>query len=100
VLEGEPELTQGSQPTLRLQVIGEATDTPYANEKIRVTLISPVADPVEVYAGATDGEGWIEANFEIPKLTEVDAAIVCGAEVAGERTELRQMIKRSRRRKH
>ena len=99
VLDGEQELTQGSQPTLKLQVLGEATDTPYAGAPVRVTLISPIADPLEVYTGATDSEGWVEACFEIPKLTEVDAAIVCGAEVAGERAELRQMIKRARRRK-
>ena len=91
-------LHEGTRPTLRLQVIEEGTDSPVEGAEILVRLISTEDEPQELFSGASDNDGFIEASFEIPSLPGADTALILAAEAGGQRAELRQLVLKERRR--
>lgn len=85
-------LAAGTRPTLKIQVVSQSAGEPCPCAKVSVTLLSTASPPLEVYSGATDEEGLVEASFEIPEMADADAAIICRAELGRESAELRRMV--------
>jgi len=89
-------LTEGTRPTLRMKVLEQNSARPVARAHVSVQLISTMDDPRELFSSSTDQEGFIEASFDLPVMPGADAAVVCVAEVAGEKSELRQLVSKGR----
>jgi hypothetical protein len=83
---------EGTQPTVSLRVIAEASDRPVAGAKVIIKLISTKDKPKEVFAGTTAQDGRVEAKFEIPKLPGANTAILFQAEAAGNNAEIKQLV--------
>ena len=93
-LEMSEQLTfvEGSEPTLNLRVIAEASDRPVAGAKVTVKLISTREKPREIFSGTTAQDGRIEAKFEIPRMPGANTAILFQAEAAGNNAEIKQLV--------
>ncbi len=93
-LEMSEQLTfvEGTEPTLILRVIAEASDRPVAGAKVTVKLISTREKPKEIFSGTTAQDGRIEATFPIPKVPGANTAILFQAEAAGNNAEIKQLV--------
>ncbi len=93
-LEMTEQLTfvEGSEPTLNLRVIAEASDRPVAGAKVTVKLISTREKPKQIFSGTTAQDGRVEAKFEIPKTPGANTAILFQAEAAGNNAEIKQLV--------
>jgi hypothetical protein len=83
---------EGSEPTLNLRVVAEATDRPVGGAKVTVKLISTKEKPKEIFSGTSGDDGWVAATFQIPKIQGASAAILLQAEVAGNNAEIKQVV--------
>src|SRR5258706_7463 len=83
---------EGSEPTLNLRVIAEASDRPVAGAKVTVKLISTREKPKEIFSGTTAQDGRIEATFQIPSMPGANTAILFQAEAAGNNAEIKQLV--------
>jgi len=83
---------EGTEPTLHLRVVAEASDRPVAGAKVTVKLISTLDKPKEVFSGTTGQDGRIEAAFAIPPMPGANAAILFQAEAAGNNAEIKQLV--------
>jgi len=89
----EPQtFVEGTEPTLNLRVIAEASDRPVAGAKVTVKLISTREKPKEVFSGMTAQDGRVEATFQIPKMPGANTAILFQAEAAGNNAEIKQLV--------
>jgi hypothetical protein len=86
---------EGSEPTLKLRVIAEASDRPVAGAKVTVKLISTREKPKEIFSGTTRQDGGIEATFFIPKMPGANTAILFQAEASGNNAEIKQLVVKS-----
>ena len=82
----------GSEPTLSLRVIAEASDRPVAGAKVTVKLISTREKPKEIFSGVTAQDGRVEATFRIPDVPGANTAILFQAEAAGNNAEIKQLV--------
>jgi hypothetical protein len=85
-------LQEGTRPTVRMKVLEQGTDYPVPGAEVNVRLISTDGDPRELFAAATDDDGFIEAAFEIPALPGADSALIVSAQAGGQSAELRQFV--------
>jgi hypothetical protein len=83
---------EGTQPSMLLRVIAEASDRPVAGAKVTVKLISTREKPKEIFAGTTGQDGRVQAGFEIPDMPGANAAILFQAEAAGNNAEIKQLV--------
>ena len=83
---------EGTEPTLNLRVVAEASDRPVAGAKVTVKLISTLDKPKEVFSGTTGQDGRVEAAFAIPPMPGANAAILFQAEAAGNNAEIKQLV--------
>ncbi|HZN54077.1 MAG TPA: hypothetical protein VFB67_02040 [Candidatus Polarisedimenticolaceae bacterium] len=83
---------EGTEPTLNLRVLAEASDRPVAGAKVTVKLISTREKPKEVFSGTTAQDGRVEARFQIPDMPGANAAILFQAEAAGNNAEIKQLV--------
>ncbi len=83
---------EGSEPTLNLRVIAEASDRPVAGAKVTVKLISTREKPKEIFSGTTAQDGRVEATFQIPSMPGANTAILFQAEAAGNNAEIKQLV--------
>jgi len=83
---------EGTEPTLNLRVLAEASDRPVAGAKVTVKLISTREKPKEVFSGTTAQDGRVEAKFQIPDMPGANAAILFQAEAAGNNAEIKQLV--------
>jgi hypothetical protein len=83
---------EGSEPTLNLRVIAEASDRPVAGAKVTVKLISTREKPKEIFSGTTKQDGRVEATFQIPATPGANTAILLQAEAAGNNAEIKQFV--------
>ena len=83
---------EGSQPSLQLRVIAEASDRPVAGAKVTVKLISTREKPKEIFAGTTGQDGRVDAAFAIPEMPGANAAILFQAEASGNNAEIKQLV--------
>jgi len=83
---------EGTQPTLTLRVIAEASDRPVAAAKVTVKLISTREKPKQIFSGTTSADGRVEATFEIPMMPGANTAILFQAEAAGNNAEIKQLV--------
>jgi hypothetical protein len=86
---------EGSEPTLKLRVIAEASDRPVAGAKVTVKLISTREKPKEIFSGTTTQDGNVEARFQIPATPGANTAILFQAEAAGNNAEIKQLVLKS-----
>jgi hypothetical protein len=93
-LENQQVFIEGTEPTLKLRVIAEASDRPVAGIKVTVKLISTKDRPQELASGSTDRHGRVKAKIEIPRLEEANAAILCQVEAAGNSAEIKQLVRK------
>jgi hypothetical protein len=93
-LEMSEQLTfvEGTEPTLNLKVIAEASDRPVAGAKVTVKLISTREKPKQIFSGTTAADGRVEATFEIPMMPGANTAILFQAEAAGNNAEIKQLV--------
>ena len=77
-------------------MVERGSQRPVAAARVRVRLVSTEDDPRELFRGDTGPDGAVEARLEIPDAPSADLAIVCQAEAAGHRAELRQLVHRAR----
>ena len=89
-------LHEGTRPTVRLKVVEEGSESPVEGAALQVRLISTEGDPQELFSGASDADGFLEASFEIPSLPGADTALILAAEAGGQRIELRQIVLKER----
>ena len=94
-MEDQPVFVEGTTPTIRLRAIEDDSDRPVVDVPVTIKLISTREKPVELHKGVTDSKGRIEVTVEIPKLEGANAAILCQAEGADTRAEIKQLIQRA-----
>lgn len=83
---------EGTEPSLALRVIAEASDRPVAGARVTVKLISTREKPREIFSGTTAQDGRIEAKFAIPEMPGANAAILLQAEASGNNAEIKQLV--------
>ena len=83
---------EGTEPTLNLRVIAEASDRPVAGAKVTVKLISNREKPKEVFSGTTAQDGRVAATFQIPAVPGANTAILFQAEASGNNAEIKQLV--------
>ena len=83
---------EGTEPTLNLRVIAEASDRPVAGAKVTVKLISTREKPKEIFSGTTQQDGRVDATFQIPATPGANTAILFQAEAAGNNAEIKQLV--------
>ena len=88
----EQSLEEGTRPTLRMKVIEEGSDAAVPGAAVVVRLVSTEAEPRDLFASATDDDGFVEASFDVPELPGADLALTITAEVGEQRTVLRQFV--------
>ena len=95
-LETDPSDTveEGSCGRFRVRVISESSDRPIAGAKVVVKIISTIARPRELFQGATDTDGWVEAALDIPMIPGGNAAILCQAEVGDSHAEFQHLVRK------
>ena len=93
-LEMSEQLTfvEGTEPTLNLRVMTEASDRPVGGAKVTVKLISTREKTKEIFSGTTAQDGRVEATFQIPKVPGANTAILFQAEAAGNNAEIKQLV--------
>lgn len=87
-------LEEGSSGCFRVRVIADSSDRPIAGAKVVVKMITTVDRPRELFQGATDTEGWVEAALEIPVIPGGNAAILCLAEVGDSHAESQHLVRK------
>lgn len=85
-------LEEGTRPTLRMKVVEEGSEAPVSGAEVVVSLISTEGEPRELFAAATDDDGFVEASFDLPELPGADLALTITAEFAEQRFVLRQFV--------
>lgn len=90
-------LQEATRPTVRMKVVHESNQDPVADARVVVRLIVGSEPPLELFSAETDADGFVEASFEIPALPaeRQKVEIVCTAEHAECRSELRRRVKRA-----
>ena len=93
-LEMSEQLTfvEGTEPSLSLRVISEASDRPVSGAKVSVKLISTREKPKELFCGTTVQDGRVEVKFQIPQVPGANTAILFQAEAAGNNAEIKQLV--------
>ena len=81
----EQELEEGTRPTLRMKVFEEGSEAAVPGADVAVHLISTEGEPRELFASVTDGDGFIEASFDLPELPGADLALTVTAEFGDQR---------------
>ncbi len=94
-MENQQVFVEGTQPTIRLRAIEDDSERPVVGVPVIVKLISTRDKPRELYKGVTDPKGRIEISVEIPKLEGANAAILCQAEGADTRAEIKQLVRKA-----
>ena len=87
-------LEEGSSGRFRVRVVAESSDRPIAGAKVVLKMISTVDRPRELFQGATDDEGWVEAALEIPVTPGGNAAILCLAELGDSHAEMQHLVRK------
>lgn len=87
-------LEEGSRPRLRLRVVAESSDRPVAGAKVMVKMISTIDRPRELFSGATDRDGWVDAPMEIPLVPGGNAALLFQAEVGDSNVERKHLVRK------
>jgi len=85
-------LEEGTRPTLRMKVVEEGSEAAVPGAAVVVRLISTEAEPRDLFASATDDDGFIEASFDVPELPGADLALTITAELGEQRAVLRQFV--------
>jgi hypothetical protein len=91
----ELSLEEGTRPTLRMKVLEEGSDAAVPGATVVVRLISTEDEPRDLFASATDDDGFVEASFEVPELPGADLALTITAELGEQRAVLRQFVAKS-----
>ena len=91
----EQDLEEGTRPTLRMKVLEEGSEAAVPGADVVVRLISTEGEPRELFASVTDGDGFIEASFDLPELPGADLALTVTAEFGDQRAVLRQFVGRA-----
>jgi len=92
----EQVLEEGTRPTLRMKVLEEGTEAAVPGAGVIVRLISTEGEPQDLFSSTTDGDGFIEASFDLPVLPGADLALMITAEVGEQRAALRQFVAKPR----
>jgi hypothetical protein len=85
-------LEVGTRPTLRMKVVEEGSEAPVSGAEVVVSLISTEGEPRELFAAATDDDGFVEASFDLPELPGADLALAITAQFGEQRFVLRQFV--------
>ncbi len=94
-MERHQVLVAGQRPSIAFRVLDAANENPVPGAHVVVKLISTQQRPRELFAGETDAEGRVTAEFEIPVTENAEAAIVCQAEASGTNSEIKQLIRKA-----
>ncbi len=97
-LEVQPhdEIEEGSRPTVLLRVTAESSERPIAGARVAVKMISTIDRPRDLFAGETDREGRVRAQFDIPLVPGGNAAILLQAEVGDSSAEVQRLVGKRR----
>ena len=85
-------LFAGTRPTLRLKVM-DAAEQPVPAAQVRIRLVTEPDGQRELFAAATDDEGFLEASFEIPDNDVEGVLLRCEADLQGRHAELTQQVR-------
>lgn len=88
-------LMEGTTITLRVRVMADPSERPVASAKVAAKLISTKEKPRELFSGATDADGWVDATFDIPVLPGANAAVLVQAQASGKNVEIKQLVMKS-----
>jgi hypothetical protein len=94
-MENQQTFVEGTRPSIQLRAIEDDSDRPVVGVPVTVRLISTREKPRELFIGATGPDGRVEAVVEIPELEGANAAVLCEAEGADTRAEIKQLIRKA-----
>lgn len=94
MVPGAGAIEEGGRAQMRFRVMAESSDRPVAGAKVMVKMISTLDRPKELFSGATDGDGWIDAAVEIPLVDGGNAALLFQAEVGASNAEKRHLVRK------
>lgn len=94
-MEEQRTLEEGTQPTLRLRVVAEETESPVAGARVVVKLLTTRERPRELFSGATAADGRVEATIELPEDPDSMVAVLCQAQVGGDNAEIKQLVRKA-----
>ena len=90
----ESAVVAGTATSIRLQVLLDENGKPAGGAHVELLLVSALSDPVTLYSAATDRQGQLVAEFDLPDLVAEDTefSLVCLARMGGSVAELRQPV--------
>ena len=91
-VDGDGDLTLGSGAALALRTTSSKSGRPVAGAQVQVRMISTVADPRVLATGATDGDGLLALQFDIPRLERGTAALIISAASSLGHAEIKHLL--------
>ena len=78
-IAGEPRIEVGSPASIELHAVSSKSSSPVPGAEVVVRMISTVAEPRTLTSGATDPEGRLALQFEVPDLGRGTTALIINA---------------------
>ena len=92
-LEESP-VVAGSAASIRLQVLLDENGKPAGGAHVELLLVSELSDPLSLFSAATDRQGQVIAEFQLPELAAADTgfSLICVARMGGSVAEVQQSV--------
>jgi len=91
-ISGEPMIEVGSPASIELHAVSSKSSSPVSGAEVVVRMISTVAEPRTLTSGATDPDGRLALQFEVPNLGRGTTALIINASSELGRAELKQLL--------